>query len=304
MLETASAGVRSLSLRPRPIHLATTYFYDTAETLDRIFGHEEEGPSYSRYENPTNNALEELVATLENGHGALATCSGMTALQIAFQAALIDRPHSILSSSSIYGATIKLLDQVIAPFDVNVRYVDMCDLTALENAIAKEKPGCIFLESVSNPILRVADIAKIAAMAKAAGAAMIVDSTFACPMLMRPLDLGANIVVHSATKYLSGHGDVLGGVVVSDAENHENVRMLSRIAGGTLGPFESYLTMRGVKTLALRFERQCENARKLAECLAVHPSGTRLLLRRPEASGCGYDQATVCSGFVWGDSFV
>ncbi len=132
-----------------PIHLATTYFYDTAETLDRIFGHEEEGPSYSRYENPTNSALEELVATLENGHGALATCSGMTALQIAFQAALLDRPHSIISSSSIYGATIKLLDQVIAPFDVNVRYVDVCDLAAVENAIAKEKPGCIFLESIS-----------------------------------------------------------------------------------------------------------------------------------------------------------
>lgn len=259
-----------------PIHLATTYFYDTAETLDRIFGHEEEGPSYSRYENPTNNALEELVAALENGHGALATCSGMTALQLAFQAALIDRPHSIVSSSSIYGATIKLLDQVIAPFDVNVRYVDVCDLAALEKAIATEKPGCVFLESVSNPILRVADIRKIAAMAKAAGAAVVVDSTFACPMLMRPLDYGANIVVHSATKYLAGHGDVLGGVIVSDAENHENVRMLSRIAGGTLGPFESYLTMRGVKTLALRYERQCQNACKLATMLASHPAVDRV----------------------------
>ncbi len=99
-------------------------------------------------------------------------------------------------------------------------------------------------------------------MTKAAGAALVVDSTFACPMLMRPLDLGANMVVHSATKYLAGHGDVLGGVIVSDAENHENVRMLSRIAGGALGPFESYLTMRGIKTLALRYERQCQNARQ------------------------------------------
>ncbi len=113
-------------------------------------------------------------------------------------------------------------------------------------------------------------------MGKAAGAAVVVDSTFACPMLMKPLDLGANIVVHSATKYLSGHGDVLGGVIVSDAENHENVRMLSRIAGGTLGPFESYLTMRGIKTLALRFERQCANARKLADLLAAHPAVERV----------------------------
>jgi cystathionine gamma-synthase/methionine-gamma-lyase len=259
-----------------PIHLSSTYFYDTAEKLDRILGHEEEGPSYSRYENPTNTALEELVTTLENGHGTLATCTGMTALHIAFQAALIDRPHSILSSASIYGATIKLLDQVMEPFGVNVRYVDMCDLAAVEKAIATEKPGCIFLESISNPILRVADIPKIAAMAKAAGAALVVDSTFACPMLMKPLDMGANVVVHSATKYLAGHGDVLGGVVVSDAANHENVRMLSRIAGGTLGPFESYLTMRGIKTLALRFERQCQNARKLAECLEKHPAVERV----------------------------
>jgi cystathionine gamma-synthase/methionine-gamma-lyase len=260
-----------------PIHLASTYVYETAEQLDRVFGHEEEGPSYSRYENPTNNALEELVAALENGHGALATCSGMTALQIAFQAALIDRPHSILSASAIYGATIKMFDQVLEPFDINVRYVDMCDLGALEKAIAAEKPGCVFLESISNPILRVADIPKIAEMTKAAGAVLVVDSTFACPMLMRPLDLGANIVVHSATKYLAGHGDVLGGVVVSDAENHENVRMLSRITGGTLGPFESYLTMRGIKTLALRYERQCQNARKLAECLAAHPAVERVI---------------------------
>jgi cystathionine gamma-synthase/methionine-gamma-lyase len=259
-----------------PIHLATTYFYETAEQLDRIFGHEEEGPSYSRYENPTNSALEELTTALENGHGSLATCSGMTALQIAFQAALLDRPHSILSSRSIYGATIKLFDQVLAPFDVNIRYVDTCDLAAVEKAIAAEKPGCVFLESISNPILRVADIEKIAAMTRAAGAALVVDSTFACPMLIKPLNLGANMVVHSATKFLSGHGDVLGGIIVSDADHHENVRMLSRIAGGTLGPFESYLTMRGIKTLALRYERQCQNARKLAECLASHPAVERV----------------------------
>jgi cystathionine gamma-synthase/methionine-gamma-lyase len=164
----------------------------------------------------------------------------------------------------------------MAPFDVSVKYVDICDLAAVEKAIAAEKPGCVFLESISNPLLRVADIPQIAAMTHAAGAALVVDNTFASPMLMRPLDLGANIVVHSATKYLAGHGDVLGGIVVSDAEQHENVRMLSRIAGGTLGPFESYLTMRGIKTLALRYERQCQNARKLAACLSAHPCVERV----------------------------
>jgi cystathionine beta-lyase/cystathionine gamma-synthase len=259
-----------------PIHLSTTYFYDSAEKLDRIFGHEEEGPSYSRYENPTNSALEELTTVLENGHGSLATCSGMTALQLAIQAALVDRPHSIVSSGSIYGATVKLLDQVFGPFGVDIKYVDICDLDAVEKAIAVQKPGCVFLETISNPLVRVPDIGKVAAMTRAAGAALVVDNTFASPVLIKPLDLGAHIVVHSATKYLAGHGDVLGGIIVSDAEHHEAVRTLSRISGGTLGPFESYLTMRGIKTLALRYERQCQNARKLAECLASHAAVERV----------------------------
>lgn len=259
-----------------PIHLSSTFFYDSAETLDRIFGHEEEGFSYSRYANPTNEALEELAATLENGHGALATASGMTALQLAFQAALMDRPHKIVSASSIYGATIKLLDQVLASFGVEIAYVDTCDLEAVERTIAREQPGCVFMESISNPLVRVGAIDKIAVLARAAGASLVVDSTFATPMLLRPLDLGAHIVVHSATKYLAGHGDVLGGIIVSDEQHHAQVRALSRVVGGNLGPFESYLTMRGIKTLAVRFERQCQNARKLAECLANHPCVERV----------------------------
>lgn len=270
-----------------PIHLSSTYFYETSETLDRIFGHEEEGFSYSRYANPTNDALEELAAALENGHGALATASGMTALQIAFQAALMDRPHKIVSANSIYGATVKLFDQVLGAFGVEVSYVDICDLEAVEKVIAREQPGCVFMESISNPLVRVGEIDKIAALARAAGAALIVDSTFATPMLLNPLDLGAHIVVHSATKYLAGHGDVLGGLVISDREHHEAVRSLSRVVGGNLGPFESYLTMRGIKTLAVRFERQCQNARKLAECLANHPRVERVYYcsdpRHPDA---------------------
>lgn len=254
-----------------PIHLGTTYFYDTAATLDRIFGHEEEGFSYGRYANPTNDALEELTTALEGGYGSLACASGMAALQIAFQAALLDRPHTILSSHSIYGATMKLLDQVLSPFDINVVYVDICDLDAVQKAIEKHKPGCVFMESISNPVLRVGRIDKVAELAKAAGASLVVDSTFSTPMLIRPLELGANIVVHSATKYLAGHGDVLGGIVTSDQEHHETVRMLSRIAGPVMGPFESYLTMRGIKTLALRFARQCENAERLAAWLRTHP---------------------------------
>jgi cystathionine gamma-synthase/methionine-gamma-lyase len=260
-----------------PIHLSSTYFYETAETLDRIFGQEEEGPSYSRYSNPTNEALEELTTALEGGFGSLATASGMTGLQLAFQAGLLDRAPRILSASAIYGATVKMFDHVFAPFNVETSYVDICDLAAVKAAIEKEQPGCLFMETISNPVLRVGDIEEIAKLTSAAGVCLIVDSTFSTPMLMRPLELGANIVVHSATKYFAGHGDVLGGLVISDAAYHPTVRMLSRIVGGTLGPFESYLTMRGIKTLALRFERQCRNAEKLAEWLRGHPCVDKVL---------------------------
>ena len=253
-----------------PIHLGTTYFYDSAATLDRVLGHEEEGFSYARYASPTNEALEELTTDLERGHGSLATASGMAAVQIAFQAALTDRRHAILASNSIYGATVGLLDQILSPYDVAVKYIDFCDLGAVEKAIREFQPGCVFIESVSNPLLRVARIDKIAELTRQAGAALVVDNTFATPMLMRPLELGANIVIHSVTKYLAGHGDVLGGIVVSDEQHHEAVRTISRIAGPVLGPFESYLTMRGIKTLAVRFERQCRNAKMLAEWLGTH----------------------------------
>ncbi len=259
-----------------PISLGTTFYYETAERLDRIFGQEESGPSYSRYSSPTNDALEELTSVLEQGHGSLACASGMAALQIAFQAALLDRKRTVLASHAIYGATVKMLDQVFAPSGVEVRYLDICDTAAVAAAIEKYKPGVVFLESVSNPLLRVGEIDRIAGLSRDAGACLIVDSTFATPMLMKPLTLGANIVVHSATKYLAGHGDVLGGVVIADQEHFETVRMLSRIVGPVLGPFESYLTMRGIKTLAVRFERQCANACKLASWLSSHPAVERV----------------------------
>lgn len=259
-----------------PIHLGTTFFYDSSETLDRVLGSPEEGFSYARYSSPTNAALEELTTQLERGHGSLATASGMAAVQIALQAALLDRSHSVIASHAIYGATVGLLDEVFARFEVAIKYVDICDFDLLKRTVEEKKPGCIFIESISNPLLRVGDIRRIAELAQANMAALVVDNTFATPMLLRPLELGANIVVHSATKYLAGHGDVLGGIVTSDKEHDAAVHSISRIVGPLLGPFESYLTMRGIKTLALRFERQCANAQKLAEWLSSHPSVDRV----------------------------
>jgi cystathionine beta-lyase/cystathionine gamma-synthase len=258
-----------------PIHLGTTYFYDSAATLDRVFAHEEEGFSYARYANPTSEALEELT-------------TAMAALQIALQAALTDHAPRVVAAQSIYGATVKLFDQVFGPLGIETSYVDICDLKAVEQAISGKKPGCVFMETISNPLLRVSAVDELARLTKAAGIPLVVDSTFATPMMIRPLSLGANIVVHSATKYLAGHGDVLGGIVVSDAEYHEVVRTISRIAGPVMGPFESYLTMRGIKTLALRFARQCENACKLASWLTSHPAVDRAYYpadpRHPDAA--------------------
>ena len=254
-----------------PIYATSSFYYDSMEQLDRIFGHEEDGFCYSRYDNPTSVALEELVTALENGHGSVACASGMAALQLALTAALIDRPKRVIAASALYGATIKLLNSVLEPFGVDTRYVDICDPQVVADAVAAHKPGCIVMETISNPLLRVGDVQRIAEIAKAAGAALVIDNTFATPLLMRPLEMGANIVVHSATKFLSGHGDVLGGVITTDREHYEPVKQLSRTYGPALGPFESYLTMRGIKTFPLRMERQCSNAERLAGWLATHP---------------------------------
>ena len=259
-----------------PIYTAASFFTESMEQLDRIFGREEAGYCYSRYDNPTNSALEELAAALENGHGALACASGMAAIQIALTTSLIDRRKSVVAASALYGATISLLTKVMEPLGIEVTFVDICDLAAVEKLIAEKKPGCVLMETVSNPLLRVGEVDRVAKLAKAARAALIVDNTFATPLLVRPLELGANFAVHSATKYLAGHGDVLGGIVVSDAEHWELLRTLSRAYGPVLGPFESYMTMRGMKTFPLRMERQCANACRVASWLKSHPAVERV----------------------------
>jgi len=259
-----------------PISTAVSFFYENIEQLDRVFGREEPGFSYSRYDNPTNQALEELCASLESGHGALACSSGMAAIHVALLTALTDRRKSVVAANALYGATVNLLMNVLEPLGVEVRFVDVCNLTETENTIQEAKPGCVLMETISNPLLRVGQIDKIAALAKSAGAALLVDNTFATPLLSRPLEMGANLVVHSLTKFLAGHGDVMGGVVISDAAHYDTLRTLSRTFGPVLGPFESYLAMRGIKTFAVRVERQCTNACRVASWLAARPEIARV----------------------------
>jgi cystathionine beta-lyase/cystathionine gamma-synthase len=254
-----------------PIYTAASYVYEDMDTLDRVFGHELEGPSYIRYNNPTTDALQEVLARLESGAGALACGSGMMALHMAIHAALVDRRRSIVAAKALYGATIHLMVKILEPSGINVRFADFNNLEEVEKVVAEEKPGCLLAETISNPLLRVVETDKLAAIAKTANAALIVDNTFATPLVSRPLEHGANMVVHSLTKYLSGHGDMMGGAVISDAEHLETLHATARAIGPNLGPFESFLALRGIKTFPLRVERQCHNACKVASWLASHP---------------------------------
>lgn len=259
-----------------PVHFAASWICTDQAEQDRIFGAEEKGFAYSRYANPTNEALEQQITALENGHGALACATGMVALQHALTAVLLDRPRRVLCARDIYGATLKLLYDVLGPFGIETTLIDTNDLDAVRRAIESEHPGALLMETISNPLLRVGDIPALAQLCRASNVALIVDNTFATPLLVRPLELGAHIVVHSSTKYLSGHGDAMGGLIVSGEPHFETIRRLSRIVGPILGPMECFLTMRGIKTFPLRMERQCANARSLAAWLRTHPKVERV----------------------------
>ena len=254
-----------------PIYGASSYYYEHVEDLDRVFRDEAAGHGYSRYGNPTTAALEELMATLEGGDLAVATSSGMAALHLALLAAITDRRKSIVAANVLYGQTLTMLLNVLEPAGVAVRFSEPCDLEAFEAVVAEEKPACVLVETISNPLLRVPEIDKIIEMAHRYAATVIVDATFTTPVLMQPMQFEADFVVHSATKFLAGHGDVLGGVVVAREEHRAVLEALTRTLGPNLGPFEAYLTMRGIKTLPLRIERQCRNACQVAAWLSQHP---------------------------------
>lgn len=254
-----------------PIYASSSFLYADTAKLDRVLGHEEEGYSYARYENPTRSALEETLTNLEGGAGAVACSSGMMAMELALQAALVDRPKAILAANALYGATLSLLTKVFEPMGVETDFVDICDFDTVRAKLASRRYACVTMETISNPLLRVGEIDRIAVAAREQGALLVVDNTFATPMLARPLELGATYSVHSVTKFLAGHGDVLGGAVISDADGLPGLIALSRITGPVLGPFESYLTMRGIKTFPLRMERQCANACRVAAWLQAYP---------------------------------
>lgn len=250
-----------------PIHAASSYYYESAAELEKIFAGEAAGHGYSRHGNPTADGLHEQIAALEGGGTVLATSSGMSALHLALLTALADRPQRIVSANLLFGQTYLLLSGVMEPRGVATRFADPCDLEAFERTVAAHKPGCVLVEAVSNPLLRVTELDRIAAIAHEHGAVVVVDCTFTTPVLLRARDFGADFIVYSGTKYLAGHADVLGGIVVCDDEHAPLMTVLSQTLGPNLGPFECYLTMRGVKTLPLRMEAHCHNAAIVARAL-------------------------------------
>lgn len=259
-----------------PIYSSATFLYDTLEEIDAISAGSRPGFTYSRHGNPTNAALEEAVAALEGGDAGVSFSSGMAALLLALLGAGVEQGSTVVASQDLYGVTMKALTDVVARWGVEVQFVEVSDVSALARQWVERPPRVLLLESLSNPLLRVPDLPALIAAAQRAKTRVIVDNTFATPMLVQPLKLGADFVVHSATKYLGGHGDLVGGLAVCRAEFAEEMRHFSRLVGAVLGPFEAWLALRGLKTLPLRIARQSENARQLAGWLETHPGVERV----------------------------
>jgi cystathionine beta-lyase/cystathionine gamma-synthase len=257
-----------------PIYASTTFAHPDIETTDRVLGGEEPGYSYTRWGNPTVVALEEALASLEvpaRIARAFVFASGMAALHGALTATELGPGATVLAAEQLYGSTATLLLQIFGSVGAEVRFVDTYDLGAMEKYVAENRPRAVVIETISNPLLRVADTPGIAEITRRNGAALVVDNTFGTPYLQRPLELGADIVVHSATKYLSGHGDLTAGVVVAGPPYDGALDQIRKTVGYVLGPFESWLAHRGLKTLSLRMARQCENARAISTRLVSHP---------------------------------
>jgi cystathionine beta-lyase len=223
------------------------------------------GFDYARSNNPTRQALEQLIATLEGGSQGLAFASGLAAIDAVVK--LLHAGDEILAIDDLYGGAFRLFTQVYNQFDIRIRYVDTADVAAVAAAIGP-KTRLLWLETPSNPTLKISDIAAIGAIAKEAGVLFCVDNTFASPIIQQPLKLGADLVVHSATKYLGGHSDLIAGLVVAKSEElGQRLKFIQNASGGILAPFDSFLVIRGIETLSLRVQKHSENAQKVAEWL-------------------------------------
>ena len=259
-----------------PIYNTVGYIYEDMEDLDRIFGNEREGYVYTRYGNPTNSALEEALAALEEGEAALTFGSGMAAVHASLQAAGVKNGTSLVAAYDVYGATYAICSRLFPEMGVRVKFVDVTNLEELSRILSEMKPAAVILETISNPLMKVADVPTICRLSHRAGAKVIVDNTFATPVLFQPIKHGADFCVHSTTKYIGGHGDVMGGAIITSKKNRSALHEIIKMTGGNLGPMEAWLTHRGAKTLPLRMRQHCLNAMEVAHWLESHPRIARV----------------------------
>ncbi len=254
-----------------PMHMASTFAFETAEQGGAIFAGEQQGYFYSRISNPTLDLLEQRIAALEGAEAGVATASGMGAIT-AVMWTLLKAGDEIITDKTLYGCTFAFFRHGLAKFGVKVTHVDLTQPAALEAAM-NPQVKVVYFETPANPNMRLVDIAAIAEVAHAHGAQVVVDNTYATPALTRPVERGADIVVHSATKYLGGHGDLVGGLVAGTAETMQRVRLegLKDMTGAVMSPFTATLIMRGLKTLALRMERHSATALRIARWLEAQP---------------------------------
>jgi cystathionine gamma-synthase len=247
-----------------PVYLTSTFVQDG-------IGGFRGGYEYARGGNPTRDSLQELLASLEGGSQAFSFASGLAAEDTLLRGILKPGDH-IVMGNDVYGGTHRLVNRVFVPWGVRLSTVDMSDLDAVRAIVAATPPAVLWVETPSNPLMKISDIAALAEIGHAAGAVVVVDNTFASPYLQRPLALGADVVVHSTTKYLGGHSDVLGGaVIVKEDELAGKVGFLQFAVGAVSGPLDAWLTVRGIKTLAVRMDRHSASAQAIAERLVGHP---------------------------------
>ena len=254
-----------------PIYQTSTFVFDSAEQGGKRFALEEEGYIYSRLGNPTTAVFEEKIAALEGGEAAVATSSGIGAITSTLWTLLKAGDH-VIADKTLYGCTFAYLNHGVAKFGVEVDFIDTSDLELVRKTM-KSNTRVVYLETPANPNMKVVDIKAVAEIAHTnPNTLVVVDNTFATPFCQRPLELGCDVVVHSVTKYLNGHGDVIAGVVISKKEIIDQVRLVGvkDMTGSVLGPTEAFYIIRGMKTFELRMRRHCENAMKVAEYLEAH----------------------------------
>lgn len=254
-----------------PIWPSVGYTYESMNDTDAVLGGEKPGYVYARYASPTVTAFEQAVASLEGAEAVQAYASGMAAIHAAVLVAGARAGTSVVAALDIYGATYSVLRGLFTTLGVTIRLVDATDLSAVTAAIRETHPVLVLVETISNPLLKIADIPALSRLAHENGAALLVDNTFASPYLYTPLQHNADFVIHSATKYLAGHGDVMAGVIATSSENKKKLYEMNKLVGALLGPFEAWLALRGIKTLPLRMRQQCQNAQQVAEWLSLHP---------------------------------